>query len=105
MDEAVEFALRAGKAFEKEPAGEYRETIIGELGASVGELADQCSGMPGSSYSRDQCGSEAECAIAACDRFCLQQYFWREQQAGMLPGLTGFKLMNRLSDWRSRCDD
>jgi 26S proteasome regulatory subunit N2 len=30
-DEAVEFALRAGPAFEKEVQGEYRDTIIGEL--------------------------------------------------------------------------
>jgi 26S proteasome regulatory subunit N2 len=30
MSEAVEFALKAGSAFEKEPAGEYRETIIGQ---------------------------------------------------------------------------
>ena len=29
--EAVEFALKAGPAFEKEPAGEFRETIIGQL--------------------------------------------------------------------------
>lgn len=29
QDEAVEFALKAGVAFEKEPEGEYRETIIG----------------------------------------------------------------------------
>jgi 26S proteasome regulatory subunit N2 len=29
MNEAVEFALKAGKAFENEPTGEYKETIIG----------------------------------------------------------------------------
>jgi 26S proteasome regulatory subunit N2 len=29
-EEAVEFALRAGSAFEKEVQGEYRDTIIGE---------------------------------------------------------------------------
>jgi 26S proteasome regulatory subunit N2 len=29
-EEAVEFALRAGSAFEKEIQGEYRDTIIGE---------------------------------------------------------------------------
>ena len=28
--EAVEFALRAGSVFEKEPQGEFRETIIGQ---------------------------------------------------------------------------
>lgn len=31
QDEAVEFALLAGAAFQAEPEGEYRETIIGEL--------------------------------------------------------------------------
>lgn len=30
-DEAVSFALKAGQAFGKEPQGEYKETIIGEL--------------------------------------------------------------------------
>lgn len=34
-DEAVEFALRAGEAFEKEVQGEYRDTIIGEQFAPV----------------------------------------------------------------------
>ncbi len=29
LSEAVEFALKAGGAFEKEPQGEFRETIIG----------------------------------------------------------------------------
>ena len=29
LSEAVEFALTAGAAFEKEPQGEYKETIIG----------------------------------------------------------------------------
>lgn len=29
-DEAVEFALRADQAFEKEAPGEYRDTIIGK---------------------------------------------------------------------------
>lgn len=29
LEEAVEFALKAGAAFEKEPAGEYKETITG----------------------------------------------------------------------------
>lgn len=43
LNEAVEFALKAGKAFENEPAGEYKETIIGESagetrGVSVGFL-------------------------------------------------------------------
>lgn len=31
QDEAVEFALQAGSAFQAEPEGEYRETIIGQL--------------------------------------------------------------------------
>lgn len=29
-DEAVTFALRAGLRFEEEPAGEYKETILGK---------------------------------------------------------------------------
>lgn len=31
LNEAVEFALKAESAFEKEPSGEYKETIIGAL--------------------------------------------------------------------------
>lgn len=31
LEEAVDFALQAGAAFEREPEGEYRQTIIGEL--------------------------------------------------------------------------
>jgi 26S proteasome regulatory subunit N2 len=30
LSEAVEFALKAGEAFEKEHQGEFRETIIGK---------------------------------------------------------------------------
>lgn len=38
QDEAVEFALKAGVAFEKESEGEYRETIIGSSClVSIGE--------------------------------------------------------------------
>ena len=35
LDEAVEFALRAGSAFDKQPEGEYKETIIGQLVSSL----------------------------------------------------------------------
>lgn len=31
LEEAVEFALKAGAAFEREQTGEFRETIICEL--------------------------------------------------------------------------
>jgi len=35
QEEAVEFALLAESAFQQEPEGEYRETIIGESASNI----------------------------------------------------------------------
>ena len=40
LNEAVEFALMAENAFEKEPQGEFRETIIGAHQAGLAQEND-----------------------------------------------------------------
>lgn len=61
LDEAVEFALKAGSAFEKDAASEYKETIIGQFPFFCLSYitVNACSGMPRQGYQGDTGGEKA----------------------------------------------
>lgn len=74
-DEAVEFALRAGEAFEREQPGEYRETIICTWpppSPSMSSLADHISRLSRQSYHADggwaAARQEPRCNRRGCPR-------------------------------------
>lgn len=52
LEEAVEFALKAGEAFERELPGEYRETIIGECYSGYADVQPAASIRQSASHRR-----------------------------------------------------
>ena len=83
LDEAVDFALMAIGAFEKEPEGEYRETIIGEYGSlPLEHCLTLFSWMSRQSHHIDLGGSAARSKLVFDRGRRLEEQYRREWKIG-----------------------